>query len=381
VQKKGKFPEKKLFQGAFYGGEPRVCRSDDWIVPDSKGKRVTLHDVAGHVGMSKSTVSLVLQGSSSVSEKTRKRVLRAIDEIGYVYNRKAAALRQAKQHNLIGVVVNGLNTPYSAELLHQLESLSLEQNIVPMFASNSEKATRQDRLLQLYMEHNVGGFILCPAPGTRSTTLDKLWRNGFPLVQVMREVPFSKFPAVVADNRQGLYEATRHLIKLGHRKIAFLGGCEDISDYHERLAGFMDAMNEAGLSVPSGYIYPMPQSRAAGRKALQAILTYDAKITAVACFSDLMAYGVLSQSREMGIKVGEDLAVIGFDDLADSRLTHPALTTVRVEAADFAKTALNLLKNYIQDQQFPITREVIPAKLMVRESCGAPHLKTSSGGE
>lgn len=348
-----------------------MLKPDNWIVPDSSGKRVTLHDVASHVGVSKSTVSLVLQGSASVSEKTRERVLRAIDETGYVYNRKAAALRQTRQNDLIGVIVNGLNTPYSAELLHQLESLALEQNIVPMFASNSEKAAQQERLLQLYMEYNVGGFILCPAPATRSTTLDKLWRNGFPLVQVMREVPFSKFPAVVADNRQGLYVATQHLISLGHRKIAFLGGCEDISDYHERVTGFMDAMNEAGLGVPSGYIYPVTQSRAAGRKALEAILEYDPKITAVACFSDLMAYGVLSQSREMGIKVGEDLAVIGFDDLADSRLTHPALTTVRVEAADFASTALNLLKHYIQDQQLPMTREVIPAKLMIRESCGS----------
>ncbi|MEZ5534989.1 MAG: LacI family DNA-binding transcriptional regulator [Thiolinea sp.] len=342
---------------------------------------MTLHDVARHVGMSKSTVSLVLQGSSSVSDKTRERVLRAIDETGYVYNRKAAALRQSGRHGLIGVIVNGLNTPYSAELLNQLEGLSLEQDILPMFASSSETLAQQEKLLQLYMEHNVGGFIICPAPGTRSTLLDKLWRNGFPLVQVMREVPFSQFPAVVADNRRGLYEATRHLIKLGHRKIAFLGGSEDISDYHERLAGFMDAMNEAGLSVPSGYIYPILQSRAAGRKALKALLEYDPGITAVACFSDLMAYGVLSQSREMGIKVGEDLAVIGFDDLADSRLTHPALTTVRVEAGDFAGKSLQLLKTYMSDPQSPVTREVIPAKLMIRESCGAPHLNTSSGGE
>lgn len=353
----------------------------NWNVPDRLTKRVTLHDVARHVGMSKSTVSLVLQSSSDVSDKTRGRVLQAIDETGYVYNRKAAALRKSRQSDLIGVVLNSLSTPYCAELLHEFESSSLKQGIVPMLASSNETLSQQERLIRLYMEHNVGGFILCPAPGTTSTALDKLWRNGVPVIQVMREVPFSQFPSVVADNRQGMYEATKHLIGLGHKKIAFVGGSEEISDYHERLAGFMDATNEVGLSVPSGYIYPVLQSRAAGREALQAVLKYDENITAVVCFSDLMAYGVLSQSREMGIKVGQDLAVIGFDDLADSSLTYPALTTVRVQATDFAQEALKQLQVFTHDQQAQVERTVVPAKLMIRESCGAPHSKTSFGGE
>jgi len=354
-----------------------VSESVDWNVPVEVNKRVTLHDVARHIGMSKSTVSLVLRGSLDVNEKTRERVLRAIEETGYVYNRKAAALRQSRQNDLIGVVVNNLNTPYCGELLHSFGSFALEQNVVPMLASNNENLAQQERLLQLYMEHNVGGFILCPAPGTLSGSLDKLWRNGVPLVQIMREVPFGEFPSVVADNHQGTYLATRHLIELGHRKIAFLGGVEEISDYHGRLSGYKDAMDEAGLGVPSGYIYPVLQSRAAGRKALQTILDYDKDITGVVCFSDLMAYGVLSQSREMGIKAGEDLAVVGFDDLADSRLTHPALTTVRVEASALASTALEQLNLYIKNHQAPVERKVIPAKLMIRESCGAPHSKTS----
>ena len=349
-----------------------MAGAENWIVPDQATRRITLHDVARHVGVSKSTVSLVLQESSSVSAKTRDKVLRAIEETGYVYNRKAAALRQTQQHDLLGVIVNGLNTPYTAEILHELESCALQQDVVPMFASNSEQLAQQEKLLKQYMEYKVGGFILCPAPGTHSSTLDKLWRNGFPLVQIMREVPFSQFPAVIADNRKGMYAATRHLIQQGHQRIAMLGGNEDISDYHERLSGYRDAMSEAGLAVPSGYIYPIPQSRAAGRQALNDIFNYDQKISAVVCFSDLMAYGVLSQCREMNIRVGHDLAVVGFDDLTDSSLTHPALTTVRVEAADFAREALRLLQTYMKDQQAPVERKVVPAKLVVRESCGTP---------
>ena len=347
--------------------------ANNWIVPDFDGKkRVTLHDVAHHAGVSKSTVSLVLQESSQVKNQTREKILRSIEETGYVYNRKAAGLRQIQHSDLIGILINSFVTPYSAEILNHFEQLALQNNLVPMIASNSEQLLQQERLIRLYMEHKVSGFIICPAPNTSASRLDKLWRNGFPLVQIMREVPFSQFPAVVADNHNGVLEATRHLIKLGHKKIAFVGGDEMISDYHSRLAGFMDAMSEAGLQVPEGYVRPIPQSRAAGRQVLPELLAYDSKVSAIVCFSDLMAYGILSMSRELGIVVGKDLAVIGFDDLADSSLTHPALTTVRVQPEEFAINALEMLQNHIQDKQAKPERRVIPAKLIIRESCGAP---------
>jgi len=346
---------------------------NNWNVPDSfDKKRVTLHDVAHHAGVSKSTVSLVLQGSSQVRDQTREKILRSIEETGYVYNRKAAGLRQSQHSDLIGILINSFVTPYSAEILNYFEQLALQNNLVPMIASNSEQLEQQERLIRLYMEHNVGGFIICPAPNTSVSWLDKIWRNGFPLVQIMREVPFSQFPAVVADNHNGVLEATRHLIKLGHKKIAFVGGEEAISDYHGRLAGYRDAMSEAGLQVPEGYVHPVRQGRAAGRQVLKALLDYDSNVSAIVCFSDLMAYGILSMSRELGIEVGKDLAVIGFDDLADSCLTHPALTTVRVQPKEFAINALEMLQSHIQDKQAKAERRVIPAKLIIRESCGAP---------
>lgn len=350
-----------------------------WNVPNMpERRRVTLHDVAEHVGVSKSTVSLVLQNSDSVSASTREKVLRGIDETGYVYNRKAAALRQTVASDLIGVMVNGLNTPYSGEILNHCEKVALQRGVVPMFSSNAEQFAQQEKLVQIYMEYKVGGIILCPAPQTTASWLDKIWRSGFPLVQIMREVPFCQFPAVVADNRNGIYTATQHLIQLGHQKIAFLGGREDISDYHDRLTGYMDAMNEAGLRVPSGYIYPIVNSRQAGRQALKTVLNYDNSISAVVCFSDEMAYGVLSVSRELGIKVGSDLAVVGFDDLTDSSITHPALTTIRVEASQFAHQAMDLLQVYMNKPQAKPERLIVPARLMVRESCGTPKHSTVS---
>lgn len=346
-----------------------------WDLSSAPRKKITLHDVARHVGVSKSTVSLVLQQSPSVHKKTRERVLKGIEETGYVYNRNAAGLRKTGNDGLIGVIVNAMNTGYTTEFMRALESSSLQQNILPMFASSGELLAQQDKLLRLYMEHNVSGFIICPAPGTTNAMLDKIWRNGFPIVQVMREVAFNQFPAVIADNRKGTHEATEHLIDQGHKKIAFLGGTEEISDYHERLAGFMDAMNDAGLKVPSSYIVPVLQSRAAGRDAIEQVLKYDKDITAVMCFSDIMAYGVLSKARELGIEIGKDLAVIGFDDLPDSSLTYPSLTTVSIKASELAENALELLQKYIKERQTPAIRKVLPVELVVRESSGFEETK------
>lgn len=354
----------------------------NWIDPnDFETKRVTLHTVAEHAGVSKSTVSLVLQNDSRVNEKTRSKVLQSIDETGYVYNRKAASLRQGQSHDQFGVVLHGFHSPYSGEILNHVEQLALQQDLFPLMVSNSESVDRQEKVVRLCMEQNVGGFIICPAPETTASWLNDLWRNGFPCVQIMREVAFSQLPSLLADNRNGIRSVTNHLIKLGHKKIAFVGGDERASDYHERLAGYMDAMNDASLPVSREYIRPTPQTRAAGRTTLVELKQYDAGITATVCFSDLIAYGVLSMARELGLNVGTDFAVTGFDDLADSWLTHPALTTVQVRPQDIANNAIEMLQHYMKNKTAEPERRIIPAKLIIRESCGAQNNNNSRGND
>lgn len=332
---------------------------------------MTLHTVAEHAGVSKSTVSLVLQNDNRVNENTRTKVLQSIDETGYVYNRKAASLRQGKSQDQFGIVLHGFHSPYSGEILNHVEQIALEKELFPMMVSNGELVDRQEKVVRLCMEQNVGGFIICPAPETTASWLNNLWRNGFPCVQIMREVAFSQLPALLADNRNGIRAVTKHLINLGHKKIAFVGGDERGSDYHERLAGYMDAMDDASLPVPRGYIRPTPQSRAAGRSTLVELKNYDLGISAIVCFSDLIAYGVLSMARELNLNVGTDLAVTGFDDLADSWLTHPALTTVQVKPQDIANNAIAMLQHYMKDKSAESERRIIPAKLIIRESCGS----------
>lgn len=333
-------------------------------------RNVTLIDVASRAGVSKSTVSLVLRNDDRVKAETRARVRSAIDALGYVYNRKAAALRSATP-DLVGVIVNDFGLSYPALVAASLEAEVFGAGMTPMLAGSSDNLERQSQLVQAYREHNVGGVIMCPAPETDSNWLEGLRRNGCPVVCVMREVAYSKAPVVVADNTAGTRLATEHLLALGHRKIAMLGGQSSTSDFHQRLEGFLSAMRGAGVSVPESWIVPIRQDRDAGQAAMATLRQSHRDVTAVVCFSDVMAYGVYRYCQEQSIRVGRDLAVVGFDDNPDSRLVWPPLTTVRVDAGAIGKAAWQLMEKCLAGGEVDAAREVIDVQLIVRNSCGS----------
>lgn len=333
-------------------------------------QKITLLDVADRAGVSKSTVSLVLQNDERVKAETRDRVEDAIRALGYVYNRKAAALRSARP-DFVGVIVNDFGLSYPAMVAANLESEVFAAGLTPMLAGCSDDLQRQSQLVQTYREHNVGGVILCPAPQTDSNWLETQRRNGCPVVCVMREVAFSQAPVVVADNKNGMQMATEHLLSMGHRKIAMLGGHINTSDFHQRLNGFLGAMQGAGLSVPESWIIPMQQGRDAGQMAMAQLRSQATEVTAVVCFSDVLAYGVYRFCQEQGIRVGQDLAVVGFDDNPDSRLVWPPLTTVRVSAEKIGQEAWQLMARYLAGEDVAGERRVIDVELVVRNSCGS----------
>lgn len=335
-----------------------------------KPRRVTLLDVAEHAGVSKSTVSLVLQNDARVKSETRERVEQAIAALNYVYNRKAAALR-SQRSDLVGIIINDLALSYPALVAHGLEKSMFEQGFTPMLASCSDDVGRLQRIVRTYQEYNVGGFILCPAPDTDSNWLEGVRRAGYPVVCMMREVPFSKAPVVVANNQTGTEMATQHLLSLGHKRIGFLGGHSHTSDFHQRLNGYLNSMRSAGVSVPENWICPIPQARDAGQQAISQLLARDRQISAVLCFSDVVAYGVYRYCQSHNMQVGKDLAVVGFDDNLDSRLTWPPLTSVRVDAEKIGSRAWSLMAKQLRGEDLSDAREVVEVSLMVRASCGA----------
>jgi len=337
--------------------------------PAAETRRVTIVDIARRAGVSKSTVSLVLAGSPLVREAKRARVHEAIDALGYVYHRGAASLRSART-SLLGMVINDLANPFFMELAIGIERACQTSDVVPFIANTGENVVRQAQVIRLMREHGAAGLIICPAIGTDAADLNAL-TDRLPVAFAMRRLHGGRGSVVVPDNRLGARRATAHLASLGHRRIAFLGGMPGMIVREERLAGFRDALAEAGLAAdPALQVEALP-NRPGGRAALAQVLGLPHPATACLCFNDVVAIGVLHGLTERGLMAGRDMAVIGFDDIAEARQMVPPLTSVAVDGEGLGERAAAVLLRQIAAGAAASESVIGPAELVVRASCGA----------
>ncbi|WP_372396318.1 LacI family DNA-binding transcriptional regulator [Azospirillum sp. HJ39] len=337
-------------------------------IPSAGSGRITLTEVAEHAGVSRSTVSLVLRGSPLVAVDTRERVQAAMAALGYIYNRGAATLRAARTQT-VGLLVCELNNPFYAELTAGMDDVLDTEGYVAFIANTAEQPDRQDRFLQRMREHDVDGVILCPAAGTPPDLPDLLDRWRLPCVQALRFVSAEGHDYAGVDYGAGMETVIDHLVALGHRRIAFVGGTLDHSAYAGRHAGFTAALRRHGL--PEGPVLRCPLTRRAGADAAEALLDRPQPPTAALCYNDVVALGLMLGLEARGLRAGRDLAVTGFDDVPEAALSRPGLTTVATSARQIGQEAARLLLRRIADPQGPPERIILPSRLVVRESCGA----------
>src|SRR6056297_2663862 len=226
-------------------------------------RRPTILDVAAAAGVSKSTVSLVLQGSRQVKRETREAVQKAMADIGYVYNRAAANLR-ASSVGLVGLVIHDLRNPFFTEFATTLQMTLATQGYTTVIANSGEDPVLQGKLVGSMVEHGVSALVVSPAYGDGAGTFDQLARAGLPALQVLRQMdprtdlfPFSSF-----DYAEGSAQATRHLLQEGARRIAFIGGHPTRAITQERMSGYLDMVHAAGadqlaLHGPTSRIFGM----------------------------------------------------------------------------------------------------------------------------
>jgi len=343
----------------------------------SKG-RVTVVDIAHAAGVSKSTVSLVLQASPLVNEATRAKVNAAIRDLGYVYNRGAANLRQPASSRIIGIVVNDLTNSFFAELAVGMDMVLQSAGYVQFLSNSAESLDRQRQVIASMREHGISGLILSPARGTEAADLKPLTASGVPVVAVVRNVVGAKVSTLFSDNHAGAKDAVRHLIALGHRRIAFLGGIASTTVFAERTQGWRDALAEAGLEAPEELVIASTAARAGGVAAVQRALSLPAAPTAALCFNDAAAFGVCDGLRARGKEPGRDFAVVGFDDVIEAETAVPALTTVSVDPQGMGRRAAQMLLKQINAGRVEPEAVVSSVRLVVRESCGAPRANAQS---
>jgi DNA-binding LacI/PurR family transcriptional regulator len=331
--------------------------------------RVTLMDVARHCGVSRATVSLVLNDSPLVAAKTRDRVRQAMKELGYVYNRAAASLR-TQHSDAVGVVLTNITNPYFAEFAAGVQDVLMSGATVPLLAVSGEDLELQHRLVTSLVERNVDGIVLIPAHGTTPSDLPDLL--GTPLVLMARRLNGMDADYVGAQNRDGGYAAAEHLYSHGCRRMAFVGGYIDSSARAERGGGVEEFLNDHGLTLDSEHSVVCDPARPQAREAAMRLLTNDPDVDGVVCFSDVVAFGVLDAIADTGRRVGSDVRVIGFDDVHDAGLNRPSLSSVAVPARETGRRAAQLVLERAAGSTEPTVREEFPVKLEPRETCGCP---------
>jgi DNA-binding LacI/PurR family transcriptional regulator len=331
--------------------------------------RITLMDVARHCGVSRATVSLVLNDSPLVAAKTRDRVRQAMTELGYVYNRAAASLR-TQHSDAIGVVLTNITNPYFAEFATGVQDILTSSGTVPLLAVSGEDRDLQHRLVKSLVERNVDGIVLIPAHGTTPNDLPELL--GTPLVLMARRLNGMDVDYVGAQNRDGGYAAAEHLYSHGCRRIAFVGGFSDSSARDERASGVAEFLSDHGLALSSELSVVCEPARPQAREATLRLLTKDPQVDGIVCFSDVVAFGVLDAIADRGRTVGSDVRVIGFDDVHDAGLNRPSLSSVSVPARETGRRAAQLVLERAAGSTEPTVREEFPTKLEPRETCGCP---------
>ncbi|GAA3967544.1 LacI family DNA-binding transcriptional regulator [Actinomadura viridis] len=298
---------------------------------------ITSRDVARLAGVSQPTVSRALRGDTRVSAETRRRVQEAARALGYVPSEAGRSLstRSAKR---VGVLVTDLTNPFYPHLvapLHdELERLGYR---MMLFAERSDEAIASERLL----DRSIDGVVLTTT-GLGSGLPAELHRRGLPFVYLNREGT-TPADAAVVDNRLGAELAARELVTLGHERVAGIFGPEETSTGREREYGFRLALAEAGIGLPEARVRRGPFEFETGHAALASLLAAEPRPTAVFCGNDVIAIGALDAALRAGIRVPDELTVIGFDDIPMSAWESFRLTTVRHDLNEMAATAARLL--------------------------------------
>lgn len=331
----------------------------------------TIKDVAKRAQVSTATVSLVIHNNNRISETTRKRVLKAIQELNYHPSRSARGLVSKRSGN-IGFILSedhfSRSEPFYTQIFLGTEFRAREEEYYILLTTVPADITEKTPLPRFVLEKNVDGIILAgkvPPP-----LIEGLRQKGLPLVFVDYYPPRGNYPAVMIDNISGGYQATRHLIECRHTRIGFVAGDIEHPSINERFQGYKMALEKAGIPFHPDWVVldaPYPD-RKNGYLAARRLFTTSPDVSALFACNDAMAIGVLQYLKETGKRVPQDVSIIGFDDVEADLSLDPPLTTMRVPKVELGMEALNLMVDILKKNNHALRKVLVPVELIVRGS-------------
>jgi LacI family transcriptional regulator len=311
---------------------------------------IRLADVAEAAGVGTSIVSRVLNADPTVSirPETRERIVRAATELNYRPNAFARGLKLARTMT-IGMVIPNLAYPVNAEIIRGAERAAAAANYVTLLADADEFLQTGEAYRRLLLEQRVDGLLIASA-STEESFIADLVSQRLPFVLVNRRVPHVG-PCVSVDDGRGTQLAVEHLVSLGHRRIAHIGGPRDADTARRRLAGFRAGMRAARLRVPAAYVVEAPYEEEGGEQAMARLLELEPRPTAVVVWSLAAAIGALAAANERLIRIPEELSIVGFHDAPIAAYLHPPLTTVLMPLREMAERSVDVLLDLIHGRR------------------------------
>lgn len=337
-------------------------------------KRVTIRDVAARAGVSTSTVSYVINDSGPVAAGTRALVTNAIRELGFEPNQSARSLKRPRVSS-IGLIVPELRNAFFALLTEGVQEAAFEHDVVVVLCSTGASAEREDYYASMLKSQRLDGVLYLSGTGVSRQSLIELAALE-PIVFVDERLTGMDVPWVGSDNRGGARAAAEHLLEVGHRHIGIIGGPPALWSAEQRLAGYREAMAAAGIDPDDAPTRDGDYRYDSGYKAAGELLSGSQRerLTAILCANDLMAFGVIRYCRENGLRIPEDVSLVGFDDIPAASLLSPPLSTVRQAAHEMGRLATELLLKRVggEDAGSVEAPALLPTSLQARESVGPP---------
>ena len=331
-------------------------------------KYPTIKDVAKRAEVSVSTVSRVLNEKPDISEKTKNRVLKAMERVGYVPNRAASIIRD-KLSQMVGMIFDCSNNPFILEVLESVQRAANKYNYQLLLMNTEFKPELEKKSIKILLEHRVDGLLYFPTV-EKSENLRWLLKRKFPVVVVGRDVEDLPVDCVYTNDTLGGYVATKHLIETGRRKLLMINAdTKNNAAAQLRQEGFLKAIAESETLIEHKCI---ANSRMDAERAFRIISDVyssgESKYDGILCFNDIVAFGAMNGLFQRGFKIPEDVAVVGYDDTAFSSMYHPQLTTVKIDSAKEGMEAFKLLIARINEPDKPPVKKVLDIQLVVRNS-------------
>jgi LacI family transcriptional regulator/LacI family repressor for deo operon, udp, cdd, tsx, nupC, and nupG len=334
---------------------------------------VSIKDIARAADVTPGTVSRALRDSSRVSPETKKRIQRLADEMGYSPDAQARSLVMGRTQ-MLGLVVTTLNDPHIGSVVQTIESAAHERGYAIVLASSNDIPEREIAAVEMLQSRRVDGVIVT---SSRVGVLyqERLEKLSVPVVLInsLAQDRGQNTFSVGVDNHHGGYLATDHLVQKGHRRIAYVASPSDRNDSAERMAGYRDALAEAGVGFDPSLVVQGTARAGGGQQALSHLLSLDTWPGAAFCYNDMTAIGLIDAARAAGLSLPQDLAIVGFDDIAFAQFAHPPLTTIAQPVDRLGRGAVQMVLDLLSDDtdpEQPVANLRIRGRLIVRASSG-----------